>query len=112
MKVQRVQLSRKRGWRMPPRTFKVDRSTRWGNPFTIGEISTHPATGRRILVRDAEQAVQLFELYLRTSGAATLVRAAKIDLQGKNLACWCKIGSACHGDVLLRVANESHATAA
>ena len=31
----RIQLSRKRGWRMPENTVKVDRSTRWGNPFTL-----------------------------------------------------------------------------
>lgn len=31
----RVQLSRKKGWRMPPNTVKVDRSTRWGNPERV-----------------------------------------------------------------------------
>jgi hypothetical protein len=29
------------------------------------------------------------------------------DLRGKNLACWCKIGEPCHGDFLLKLANES-----
>jgi hypothetical protein len=29
----RIQLSRAKGWRMPENTVKVDRSTRWGNPF-------------------------------------------------------------------------------
>lgn len=29
----RVQLSRRAGWRMPENTVKVDRSTRFGNPF-------------------------------------------------------------------------------
>lgn len=36
-KPQRVQLSRKAGWKMPPNTMKVDRSTKWGNPFPIGK---------------------------------------------------------------------------
>jgi hypothetical protein len=31
----RVQLSRKKGWRMPPNTVKVDRTTKWGNPFNF-----------------------------------------------------------------------------
>jgi len=31
----RIQLSRRKGWRMPPNTVKVDRTTRWGNPWTI-----------------------------------------------------------------------------
>lgn len=31
----RIQLSRAKGWRMPPNTVKVDRRTRWGNPFNF-----------------------------------------------------------------------------
>lgn len=31
----RIQLSRVKGWRMPPNTVKVDRSTKWGNPFNF-----------------------------------------------------------------------------
>ena len=33
---QRIQLSRRAGWKMPPNTVKVDRSTKWGNPFIVG----------------------------------------------------------------------------
>ncbi|WP_425065571.1 DUF4326 domain-containing protein [Reyranella sp.] len=29
----RIQLSRAKGWRMPANAVKVDRTTRWGNPF-------------------------------------------------------------------------------
>jgi hypothetical protein len=32
---QRIRLSRQKGWRMPPNTVKVDRTTRWGNPFNL-----------------------------------------------------------------------------
>lgn len=32
-KPRRIQLRRTKGWRMPPNTVKVDRRTRWGNPF-------------------------------------------------------------------------------
>lgn len=32
---ERIQLSRKKGWRMPPNTVKVDRRTRFGNPFDL-----------------------------------------------------------------------------
>lgn len=31
----RVQLSRRKGWRMPDNTVKVDRTTKWGNPFNF-----------------------------------------------------------------------------
>lgn len=37
---ERIQLRRKKGWRMPPNTVKVDRSTKWGNPFKCH----HPGT--------------------------------------------------------------------
>jgi hypothetical protein len=32
---ERIQLQRTKGWRMPPNTVKVDRTTIWGNPFGI-----------------------------------------------------------------------------
>ena len=33
----RVQLSRAKGWRMPENTVRVDRATKWGNPFVVGK---------------------------------------------------------------------------
>lgn len=30
---ERITISRAKGWRMPPNIVKVDRTTRWGNPF-------------------------------------------------------------------------------
>lgn len=29
----RIQLSRAAGWRMPADTVRVDRATKWGNPY-------------------------------------------------------------------------------
>lgn len=34
----RVQLSRAKGWRMPPNTVKVARPCRWGNPWRVGGL--------------------------------------------------------------------------
>ena len=31
----RIQLRRSKGWRMPDNTVKVDRTTKWGNPFNF-----------------------------------------------------------------------------
>jgi hypothetical protein len=90
---------------MPSNTLKVDRSTRWGNPFKIGQVAVHPVTRRAVAVPTAEVAVALFSLYLDTAGGAKFAEAAQRELRGKNLACWCKQGAACHGDVLLRIAN-------
>ena len=88
----RVQLSRARGWRMPPNTVKVDRSTRWGNPY--------PVTTTR------ENAIAAFANWLDVSLPGQEVKeAARRELRGKNLACWCKLGEPCHADVLLEMAN-------
>lgn len=110
VKIKRIQLSRARGWRMPPKTLKIDRSTKWGNPFKIGEYAVEPVTRRAVQVTTAEVAIRLFEVHLQTPGGATVAEAARRELRGKHLACWCKPGDACHGDVLLRIANESAAS--
>jgi len=71
----------------------------------VGEVSTHPVTGEKILIQNTQQAVALFAQFLQTPQAVDLLQAAKIELEGKNLACWCKVGQPCHGDVLLHVAS-------
>jgi Domain of unknown function (DUF4326) len=35
----RIRLSRAKGWRMPENTVKVDRTTKWGNPFDFRHSS-------------------------------------------------------------------------
>jgi len=91
----RVQLSRAKGWRMPPNTVKVDRSTRWGNPYQGG----HDGDGDRAYL------VGLFRAYLSRPEQAALVEVAVNHLRGKNLACWCPPDQPCHADVLLEIAN-------
>lgn len=107
---ERVQLSRARGWKMPPNTIKVDRSTKWGNPFAAGKFvaASGPNQGK---VMDQAMAVQSFRnlmaTNLRVEPAKT--RALLDELRGKNLACWCKAGEPCHVDVLLDLANAQGA---
>lgn len=100
----RVQLKRTKGWRMPPNTVKVDRTTRWGNPFCVGEVRHYgPAySGRDVTIETAEQACWMFRAHMFNLRAASELIA---PLRGKNLACWCPIGSPCHADVLLELAN-------
>lgn len=99
----RVQLSRAAGWRMPPNTVKVDRSTRWGNPWAIG---TEGPLGR--MAPDAEGAVGFFQAMFRDPEmrVAAGYPADLSPLRGFNLACWCKPGEFCHADVLLAEANR------
>lgn len=101
MKPKRIQLKRTKGWKMPPNTVKVDRSTKWGNPFRVGRDG------------DVEDCVDKFLLWLdgKPDGHALLLDAEK-ELRDKNLACWCKIWDEnglrvpCHADVLLEIANS------
>lgn len=98
----RIQLKRTKGWRMPPNTVKVDRTTPWGNPIQIGAQVC--AGGDEIFHGEAtaEIAVALFRQYLARELCFT---PFFLDpLRGKNLACWCNIGTPCHADVLLNVA--------
>jgi len=91
----RVQLKRTRGWRMPPNTVKIDRSTRWGNPFSRQMLEARGDHGCRLCQ------VVTFE-YSLTEHARTLIRES---LAGKNVACWCALDQMCHGDILLAIAN-------
>ena len=110
-KPQRIQLSRAKGWRMPPNTVKVSRPGKWGNRFRIGdtaEVWGDPGVVRFVPIKDAATAVQLFEQWLRLhlEQHPKIMRPALDELRGRNLACWCKPGTPCHADVLLRLANE------
>jgi len=91
----RVQLSRRKGWRMPPGAVKVDRSTRWGNPYQ-GEGKD---PDRAMLVR-------LFRDHMMRPEQAEKRAEVQRELRGKTLACWCPLDQPCHADVLLEIANE------
>jgi hypothetical protein len=109
---QRVQLSRAKGWRMPPNTVKVDRSTRFGNPFNATQRYIafdhllYPAPLVPLRCEPSlDRCLDLFAAYLR---ARLTADPHFVDpLRGKNLACWCSEGAPCHADVLLRVANKA-----
>lgn len=99
----RIQLRRVKGWRMPENTVKVDRSTKWGNPFRID--TSAPA------IFPASKAVEKFRRWLTGEkvGMAMKLTAECFpdprELRGKNLACWCPLDQPCHADVLLELAN-------
>ncbi len=96
----RVQLLRTKGWRMPLNTVKVDRTTKWGNPFRIGEA--HPDCGHPMRLEDT---VELFRKRIG-QGPPFDLEAIRAELRGRNLGCWCPPGQACHADILLRIANS------
>lgn len=100
---ERIRLSRAKGWRMPPNTVKVDRTTKWGNPFIVGK-SGGAYTAK---VADRRHAYLLFKSVAFDN--ERLVADARAELRGKNLACWCSKDDPyednCHAAVLLEIAN-------
>lgn len=95
---------------MPRNTIKVDRSTRWGNPFKVGETATHPVTGKRLRVSSRDQAISLYRAFLKSPKGKEVAMLAGQMLKGKNLACWCKPDQSCHADALLELANHAKTT--
>jgi Domain of unknown function (DUF4326) len=90
----RVQLSRAKGWRMPPNTVKVTRPGVWGN---------YAGSTRADFERDLAS--------MPNADRAFYLEKVK-ELRGKNLACWCPLDHPCHADVLLELANADEPDAA
>ena len=88
---------------MPANTVKIDRATRWGNPFVIGEDGTREECidkYRRFVAGDAKTTRK--DVLASREHLAAHIR----DLKRKNLACWCPLDGPCHADVLLELANR------
>lgn len=119
---QRVQLSRKKGWRMPPNTVSVARPGPFGNPWTVKDAGAAGYGGNPTVL--AAWCVSLYRDWLTDRpGSLTAMlgggpeRLARLrerlpSIRGKNLACWCPLVSShgdyspCHADVLLSLAND------
>ena len=115
----RIQLRRTKGWRKPAEAVVVSRPSKWGNPYRISRQPA-PLTGRSFVVTapDGESeafltsaqavtwAVEHYESALRAGELSFSVAEVRAELGGRVLACWCPTDAECHGDVLLRVANE------
>jgi len=106
----RVRLSRKKGYRKPSNTVNVARPTRWGNPFNWQKIVVRSdgESQKRVACRKYEKWLKgesPYEDYEQDKRKWILDHIH--ELAGKDLACWCKEGDACHADVLIRLANKS-----
>lgn len=95
----RIQRKRTKGWRMPEGAVYVGRPSRWGNPWTVGH--RNPWGDPQLI--DAATAVELFRYGIDHPFGRQVAREA---LRGRDLACWCPLDQACHGDVLLELANR------
>lgn len=118
----RIKLSRKKGWRMPEGAVKIDRSTRFGNPFRVGDdgdAAACQALYRDLLAKGVRRGAKASVDAQKRAREAALESGE--ELRGKDLACWCRLCARhaegkpldvackdcapCHGDVLLEWVN-------
>lgn len=104
MKPKRIQLKRKRGWRMPPNTVVVTRPGPWGNHYRVKDYLARFGGDVERATRACVGSYRDWLLY-SSEGRALLLRGREL-LRGKNLACWCRKGQCCHGDVWLELVNR------
>jgi hypothetical protein len=71
----------------------IGRPSKWGNPFVLGRDGSR------------DQVIASYEGWIKKQPKLV---AALPELQGKTLGCWCA-PAACHGDVLVRLANRTTA---
>lgn len=75
--------------KIPADAVYIGRPSKWGNPFVIGKCGN-----REEVIRKYEESL-----------TETMIAEIKKELKGKDLVCFCA-PKACHGDVLLRIANS------
>jgi Domain of unknown function (DUF4326) len=88
----RLQLSRRKGARLPQGAVVVARPTKWGNPYRPDKMTRAAAV--------AQYRHDLLAGKLKVS-----IEDARRELAGRDLACWCAPDGPCHADVLIEVAN-------
>ena len=69
----------------------IGRPSAFGNPFVIGKDGTR------------EQVIEAYERYVQED--PRLLELIKKRLKGKDLVCYCA-PLPCHGDILLKIANN------
>ena len=100
---------------MPENTVSVCRPGKFGNPFTVQGCREAGFNGTDEAIQ--ARCVEAFRVWISTKHwrenwtgeESRIARQAILDalpeLRGKNLACFCKLGTPCHADVLLGLAN-------
>lgn len=111
MKPQRIQLSRRKGFNLQAASIALNglpavncaRPSVWGNPWKVGVsyVVYSGPDGERSEKFSAKECVARYRAWLPRQSSLELD-----DLRGKNLACWCKLGTPCHAHVLLELANK------
>lgn len=121
----RLQLSRRKGFdlqRISRRAnglpaFKVTRPSVFGNPFAVSDALARGLADDKQAAHDL--VIDLFRDWLTRNKAPRDLRVPDLaakrktilsrlgELEGRNLACWCRADESCHADVLIALANKS-----
>jgi hypothetical protein len=100
----------------------VGRGTKWGNPYKVVENMVYEKDGvweLKVNCTNEEEAkktcLELYTNYLLPYKhgddldlfffSNSMYELIKLELKGKNLACFCPLSEPCHADILLRLAN-------
>lgn len=83
----------------PKNAIYIGRGSVWGNPYTHLDSKCPDI----VKVSSREEAVKAFEDMVRKD--ENILNYIRQHLKGKDLVCFCA-PRACHGDVLLKIANE------
>ncbi len=124
----RIQRKRTKGWRKPENAIIVDRTSRWGNPYYLKEVTVKESpvgrrkkTGEYMILNPNGQGLYDGASFGKHTALDLLLQAYKDwvlvqcklntsfvkPLKGKNLVCFCPSEEPCHADVLLELANQS-----
>jgi hypothetical protein len=97
MKNKRLSWHYRSGKEFPHPAKKVDRGSRWGNPYILKKHGGE---------YELEDSLRLYEIHLREK-----VESGEISLSpliGWDLVCSCPEGEPCHGDIILKLIKEKH----
>ena len=97
-------------FRKAPYDIMIDRTTKWGCPFShIRDRKTKA----KFLVNSRKEAIDAYKEWI-TKGDGQYLLKDLPELKGKTLGCWCKDengkGKSCHGDVLVELVNDMFRT--
>lgn len=81
----------------------IDRTTKWGNPFTHLPIEDTKALFQ---VKTRKEAIESYRKWI-TEGEGRHLLNYLHELKDKTLGCWCKPDS-CHGDVLAELVDNAY----
>jgi hypothetical protein len=82
--------------RVPAGARRVDRGTRYGNPFHLHRYG---------VAAEHAEIVACYRAWITSHEQAELLARARRELRGQDLMCYCDLHLPCHADVLLELVN-------